>query len=256
VCYWLSSLLFYPIFLSAVPENASLNLITYHSGNRARLNERPIVVACYLTSSAVWATIVHLYRDVDKLDLAKSKHGQSIKGSGDAAGSLAMVWRELPNVLSTAFTRGLAVALSSLIVYPIFQRGFAWGWALFFLRPFYNLPKTNMVPPSYPFDLSLLIRCAYAGFLLSLIWLFGNLAFSIFMVKEPLKNGKPLTSESKDPNGSLLNGLKSKKASVQVSFQRLAILAHLITKAVFCGLGARIHRARLRNEEEGNIRGH
>ncbi|GKT86924.1 nuclear envelope protein [Colletotrichum tofieldiae] len=35
------------------------------------------------------------------------------------------------------------------------------------------------------------------------------------MVKPPLKNGKPLTSESKDPNGSLLNGLKSKKDPVR-----------------------------------------
>lgn len=35
------------------------------------------------------------------------------------------------------------------------------------------------------------------------------------MVREPLKNGNPLTSESKDPNGSLLNGLKSKKLSIK-----------------------------------------
>ena len=37
------------------------------------------------------------------------------------------------------------------------------------------------------------------------------------MAKAPLKNGQPLTFEAKDPNGSLLNGLKSKKPSIKVS---------------------------------------
>ena len=74
-----------------------------------------------------------------------------------------------------------------------------------------------MLPPSWPIDLYLLARCVYAGTLLNFLWAVGNTAFSIFMVKEPVKNGKPLTSESKDPNGSLLNGLKSKKLSIQAS---------------------------------------
>ncbi len=47
------------------------------------------------------------------------------------------------------------------------------------------------------------------------MWMLGNSAFSIFLVKEPLKNGKPLTSEAKDQNGSLLNGLKSKKPVIK-----------------------------------------
>jgi nucleoporin NDC1 len=63
----------------------------------------------------------------------------------------------------------------------------------------------------------LMLRCILASFMLLFAWMAGNTAFSIFLVKEPLKNGRPLTSESKDPNGSLLNGLKSKKLSIKVS---------------------------------------
>lgn len=85
------------------------------------------------------------------------------------------------------------------------------------LRPFYNLPKANILPAAWPSDIFLMVRCVIAGTLLSLIWATGNTAFSIFMAKAPLKNGKPLTSDSRDPNGSLLNGLKNKKLSIQVS---------------------------------------
>lgn len=52
---------------------------------------------------------------------------------------------------------------------------------------------------------------------MNFVWSSGNTAFSVFMVREPLKDGNPLTSESKDPNGSLLNGLKSKKLSIKVN---------------------------------------
>jgi nucleoporin NDC1 len=60
-------------------------------------------------------------------------------------------------------------------------------------------------------------RCVWSSILLSFIWLAGNTAFSIFLVKEPIKNGRPLSSDSKDPNGSLLNGLKSKKLPIKVN---------------------------------------
>lgn len=74
-----------------------------------------------------------------------------------------------------------------------------------------------MVPVSYPFSINTLFRCWVASLFLLFVWTVANVAFTIFLVKEPLKNGKPLTSESKDPNGSLLNGLKSKKLRIKVS---------------------------------------
>jgi nucleoporin NDC1 len=43
----------------------------------------------------------------------------------------------------------------------------------------------------------------------------SNLLFSSFLGQPPLKKGRPLTDEAKDPNGSLINGLKAKKELVK-----------------------------------------
>jgi nucleoporin NDC1 len=49
------------------------------------------------------------------------------------------------------------------------------------------------------------------------LWDFSNFVFSLYVAQEPVKKDKPLTGDSPDPNGSLLNGLKSKKELVRVS---------------------------------------
>jgi nucleoporin NDC1 len=58
-----------------------------------------------------------------------------------------------------------------------------------------------------------------AGFLLIMLWEVGNTAFSAYVAQPPLKNDRPITYESKDPNGSLLTGLKGKKLQTRVSFK-------------------------------------
>ncbi|KAK1983165.1 nucleoporin protein Ndc1-Nup [Colletotrichum cereale] len=213
--YSFSSALFSHVYLWAVPESANLGWVTYYSGGeRARVNERMLCFYCYMAISAVVQAIFHFYHDTDKLiiDVSRSE-GADAKVSGDA--SLSKVLGEVPAILIQSSVRCLSVAPIAAVVHMLFLRSFVWGWALFFLRPFYNIPKTNMLPPTQPWDMPLFFRCAVAGFLLNILWKTANHAFSTFMVKPPLKNGKPLTSESKDPNGSLLNGLKSKKDQIR-----------------------------------------
>jgi hypothetical protein len=50
-----------------------------------------------------------------------------------------------------------------------------------------------------------------------LLWEVGNTAFSAYVAQEPLKNERPITYESRDPNGSLLTGLRGKKLQTRVS---------------------------------------
>ncbi|KAH6997133.1 nucleoporin protein Ndc1-Nup [Ilyonectria destructans] len=212
--YGFSSLFFCHIYLWSAPEGTNLQWITYFSGDRARLNERPLFFMAYLVSCAISQTLTHYRKDVDRLvlRLSKSKDENKTVGSGD---SLKLVMQQLPAIAGASAAGSLSAIPLTLFLYYTVMRSFAWGWALMFLRPFYNLPKTNMVPPSWPTDIFLLYRCIEAGALIHFIWNAGNFAFSTFMVKEPLKNGNPLTSESKDPNGSILNGLKSKKLSIK-----------------------------------------
>lgn len=61
----------------------------------------------------------------------------------------------------------------------------------------------------------LIFRSFFTGSLLVVCWQCANLFFSVFIGKEPLKRGQPLTDEAKDPNGSLLTGLKAKKPAVK-----------------------------------------
>ncbi|PHH87098.1 hypothetical protein CDD83_9321 [Cordyceps sp. RAO-2017] len=226
--YGFSSLLFCPVFLTSMSDSANLHWITYFSGDRARLNERPLFLACYLATCALSQTIQHYRLDVDRLDLGLSKPRPEDREKGSAVlpGSFHAVLVQLPCVLTGCVKQAASTLFLTLVLYALFLRSFAWGWALAFLRPFYSLPQTSILPSSWPTDIFLLARCVYAGTLLLFLWSAGNTAFSIFMVKAPLKNGQPLTSESKDPNGSLLNGLKSKKLSIKsFAMWELALIA-------------------------------
>jgi len=76
---------------------------------------------------------------------------------------------------------------------------------------FWNLPKSGSLPSHYPFHWGLICRTFFAGFYLTLLWEVVNAAFSVYGAQEPLKNERPVTYESRDPNGSLLTGLRGKR---------------------------------------------
>lgn len=217
--YIFSAYLFSQIYLWSVPEDAGLSWITYYSGDRPRLNEKPIFFTTHLVVLGLEQAIFHLLKDYDRLALGfvKPESGNG-KGNGDGASQIKQFRDKMPDLLQESLFHSFVGLAISLAGYPLFFRHLVWRTTLMLFRPFYSLPKTNIPPSVYPITLWVLIRCVLAGFLAVFIWSAGNAAFSIFLVKEPLKNGKPLTSESKDPNGSLLNGLKSKKLSIKVWF--------------------------------------
>ncbi|EGX94198.1 nuclear envelope protein [Cordyceps militaris CM01] len=229
--YSLSSTIFCPVYLWSLDDSAGLRWITYFSGDRARLNERPIFLACYLASCALLQTVIHYRNDIDRLTIIKpaaKKEEPATKTGGFLTGSSQKIAQQFPTVFAGCIRQATYSLVLAMVLYYALLRSFAWSWALMLFRPFYNLPRTNIVPSSWPTDLFLMIRCIWAGALIHGVWAAGNTGFSIFMAKPPLKAGRPFTSESKDPNGSLLNGLKSKKPSVQskcFAMWELAIIA-------------------------------
>ncbi|WEW55513.1 hypothetical protein PRK78_000944 [Emydomyces testavorans] len=92
----------------------------------------------------------------------------------------------------------------------------AWNITLSFAKMFWNFPRSAQDPPGIipPLHISLLLRSALSGFLLIILWQTSNFLFSVFLGQAPLKKGLPLTNSAKDPNGSLINGLKAKKGPV------------------------------------------
>ncbi|KAK0639409.1 nucleoporin protein Ndc1-Nup [Cercophora newfieldiana] len=213
--YTFASYSFSQVYLWSLPEDAGLGWITYFAPDRARLNEKTIFFATHFVILGLYQGVVHLFRDEDRIILGTARPG---KGTVEKQPAESPIWRvvaELPRVAAVSLNQSFFGVLLSMFVYTVFLRSNIWRMMLFFFRPIYNLPRTNLLPSSLPFTLSALGRSFFASFMLLVLLNTGNTAFSIFLAKEPLKNGKPLSSDSKDPNGSLLNGLKSKKDPIK-----------------------------------------
>lgn len=216
--YVLSSWLFSQTYLGAVLSSANLDWITYFNGDRPRLNEKPIFFTVHFIILGIYQAVSHIYYDQDRLTLGVAKPRKEGKaGAVDTGSQLKKFGEQLPAIFRDSLSISLVTVVLSAVIYPIFLRSMVWGLALSMFRPFYSITHVNLVPPTLPFTFWLLLRCISSTFMLSFIWLSGNTAFSILLTRDPIKNTKPLTSDSKDPNGSLLNGLKSKKLPVKVS---------------------------------------
>lgn len=231
--YCLAGWLYGQVFRWSAPESAALGWITHYPGDRTRLNERALYLVVHVVCVGAVNAVLHLFWDSDRLLLgtARSTAGGSSSGAA-AAGKTSQLYRtllsQLPFLAISSFTRALAGLGTSIIVYTCFVRPFAWRFTLALFRPFFSLPKSSLPPTMKPYftTWTYLPRCFQAGFLFTLLLVISNAAFSLFLVNEPLKDGKPLTSDSKDPNGSLLNGLKSKKDKIKAfSMWELAFIA-------------------------------
>ena len=254
VAYIWSSWVFSQICLWSVDKDANLNWILYSSGDRARLNEKPLYFTTHFIIFGFAQGLFHVLDDRDRLTLGSVKADKAAAaGNADAANPLKRFFDRVPRLLLTAVTYSLVALIISLFSYLLIIRPFAWRTALSFFRPFYSLPKTNMLPASLPVNIHVLWRCLLMSILLCFSWLAADYTFSILLVKEPMKNGRPLTSDAKDPNGSLLNGLNSKKLPIKVC-QISSGYLNLLTVIVFCHVGACHHRQRLRRQAEGDLR--
>jgi nucleoporin NDC1 len=216
--YIFSAWLFSQIYLFSLPDDSNLRWITYHMGDRPRINERALFYTVNLVVLGAVEGFIHLALDYDRLRLgtvAPKPEGQ--ENTPPQSDPWVKLTTEAPRFIFRAGLVSIAVGLVNYVILYSLLRYSAWGWALSAFRLFYNLPRTNIPPNQAPWSIFMLARSMWAGFLVCLLWDIGGLVFNVQLQREPLKNNQPLTSESKDPNGSLLNGLKSKKDRVQVS---------------------------------------
>jgi nucleoporin NDC1 len=125
----------------------------------------------------------------------------------------------------------LLVTFIGTIFYFVGPRHLLWEYYYSFSRYFISLSKTSRPTGLAPFA-PLVAKFVVEGTLLVLLWEFVNKAFDLYIAQEPLKNNKPITSDSKDPNGTLLNGLKSNKEANKVceTVLRLIHLADVQTR--------------------------
>ncbi|KAF2707074.1 hypothetical protein K504DRAFT_483270 [Pleomassaria siparia CBS 279.74] len=198
---------------------------------RIKLNERPVYLRCLFLSLAVAQGIVHIWKDYDKIQIPLMRPNKERKDEAQIATvlpsakkPLQLLRQELMPMAKTAGTFASATLFIGSVVYFLALRKVIWSWHYRFARNIHALAKTSKPSGLSPF-LNLIFMFAVQGTLLALLWQFTNTAFDAYITQEPLKKGKPITSDSKDPNGSLLNGLKSKKPEVKaIAFWELALI--------------------------------
>lgn len=183
------------------------------------MNERPIYMHTYHLILASVQAVCHLYYDYDSVPIPVVKRDSKAEDQRTHPVPLTpkQISSLVPQMLISSLFRSSIVAGVTPIVYQLFLRRSAWSWSLYFAKLFWNFPRSASEPESLlpPGFILLIIRSVITGGLLVSCWQATNLFFSVFIGKEPLKRGQPLTSEAKDPNGSLLNGLKAKKPIVK-----------------------------------------
>lgn len=125
--------------------------------------------------------------------------------------------KQLPNIARQVGVISVCSSFLGPFIYSFTVRKLAWRTSLLWARFFrYDIPHAAELSILPPYHISLILRSAISGFLLLFLWRISNLAFTVYVAQEPLKRGQPISQDSRDPNGVLINGLYSKKSLVKV----------------------------------------
>lgn len=214
ICYGGSAFFYSAVYIWSRSAKDNFGLVDEGKAwDRSKLNERPLYFYSMLLELAVVQSFVHIYRDYGRIKLPAN-------ATGEERSKRTVLKRRLLPMLNDVLTRMILFIIFGNAVYFLFIRMRAWGFAYPFAK--FQDPSIKDMRPRAANFIGLSVRVFAQGFLLSLLWEFANVALSVYLAKQPLKRQKdqtmqPITNDSKDPNGSLLNGLTLKKDLLRVS---------------------------------------
>jgi nucleoporin NDC1 len=222
VAYLFSAFMYVETYIWSRSVKDRLNFIEAgRMHERFRLNERPLYLRYLFVVLAVAQSGIHLWKDYDKIDVPAMKPK---KERDDATAATPTRRGPKPREVLRSLFLGLAtkssslaaaVSIGGLVLYYAGIRNPLWSYYYSFCRYLWSLSKTSTPSGLAPF-LPLCFMFLVEGTLLVVLWEFINKAFDLYIAQEPLKNDQPITNDSKDPNGTLLNGIKSKKDANKV----------------------------------------
>ncbi|KAI0436314.1 nucleoporin protein Ndc1-Nup [Xylaria telfairii] len=222
VTHVISALLFSQVYLKSTPEDAGIRWISYATG-RSRLNEHAVFYTVNFIVLGLVQGLIHVALDYNRLVLGIVR-ARPENDVGDGENPVQPTPRDhwstkigqwTPILVVRCGMLAITIAMVNYIALYHFVRVSAWRSFMWLFRFIYtDLPRYNLPPGSAPWSVWMLGHTIWASFLLALLWYFAEIAFRVQLTREPLKNEQPLTTESKDPNGSLLNGLKSKRPRI------------------------------------------
>lgn len=238
--YALSGWLFGEFYVWTRGDSAELGLVLpYESYERPRLNENPIFLRSLFIVLGVLQAGLHLVKDYDCVKIPatpreeREKEEEAKKNaltrilSPEAVARLPAVVRTLADKLGPivhgAVNITIITVIAHLFIYFLVLRRPLWSFFYSMARTWFQLPSS--APPPGISDLhiwALFRQTLTAPLALSILWEISNTIFSVFVAQAPILKDAPLTSgvkdargvvlrKSKDPNSSLLNGLKTKR---------------------------------------------
>ncbi|KAF2740642.1 hypothetical protein EJ04DRAFT_454880 [Polyplosphaeria fusca] len=231
----LSAWVFGEIYIASRPTSTRLGATDPGKlHERIRLNERPLYLRFLFVTLGVIEACIYLWKDYDRIDLKAVKPKQDRKTAEAAAAGEDDRVKDTATLLSyqtlvkLAWHAGISASVAfgvGTFVYFAILRTVLWEWNAWFWRMMlFSFGKSTRPTGLPPFG-ELVLMFAAEGTLLGLLWGFVNESFDLYMAQDPLKAGQPITNDSKDPNGSLLSGLKSKKEQTKnVAFLELALI--------------------------------
>jgi nucleoporin NDC1 len=176
---------------------------------RTRLNERPIFLRFLFLTLAMCQGIMHLSYDYDRVPVSVKKLGQA-----QVDPKVRLMKEVMRLVPSAGIMAASALGVGSAL-YILGFRYWIYDIAHSSLKHIFGLGKSSRPTGLAPL-ITLVTMFLMQGACLTLLWNFSIHAFYVYMAQEPLKKDRPITADSKDPNGSLLTGLKSKKEDNKV----------------------------------------
>ena len=224
--YLYSAWFFGEVYIWSRAANGNLGWVDHgRAYERPRLNENPIALRSLYICLAVAQAGLHLYRDYDRIPMPEKEVATS-HSEQQPASKVPKPLLTIANNASVIAQRTVNLALSgivfSAVIYFAVIRRTAWSWAYAIGRTLFRQLPPKASPTGFIHVVGLMWQALFSSVMLILLWELSNTIFTIFVTEPPLKRGQPLTSEvkdttgmivsrSKDPNGSLLNGLKAKK---------------------------------------------
>ena len=209
-----------------------------------RMNERPIYLRGVFLILALAQSVVHLYKDFSSLKIEASPLPPS-SNPDQRTHRIPSISHQLQVALMPLLRRSLITSFTTALVGPFIYtlafRRILWRLHVTFAKLWFNIPRSDARPSGYPPASPAMILQSFAfGFLLVLTWEASAFLFCALMTQEPLKKGQPLSASSKDPNGTLLNGIKAKNDIVKTfAFWELALIARSFPerrKAIFADI--------------------
>ncbi|ANB14359.1 Ndc1p [Sugiyamaella lignohabitans] len=187
-----------------------------------RLNERYLYITLFSTVIALGYSILHIVFDYDYLRFSSV---------GDISGSKSSPFYKAKAKILDVLLRSTVFAVTATIGFPIVYwifRGIIWRNGLLVARYvlLYKLHRSGEYV-SFPLSFEMLFITLFSSFFLFLLWEACNTGFNIYMSLGPLHRGVLISFKSRDPNGTLITGLKSSGRPLTrlLAFQELAYIS-------------------------------